>query len=281
MYKYLHDFIGQYRLLKRLKDGELVSVYLAEDRNNEMQVVIKILDQRANSLKVDTDKVFLHAGRIMSRLYHPNIVRLHSLGDQRYGNGQHNEFLYLVTSYGVNGSVKHQYPDGSRVPLETIVAYTKQCADALDYAHAQQILHGRLKPENVLLGTNNAVLLSDFGFADSPSFPPTSHTEFLSSSALYMAPEQTQGKLDRASDQYALAIMVYEWFSGKPPFTGSVRDILLQHAQTTPPSLRRMLPYLSPLLEEVIMMALAKNPGQRFMTVASFANALEQAASHN
>jgi eukaryotic-like serine/threonine-protein kinase len=124
------------------------------------------------------------------------------------------------------------------------------------------------------------VLLSDFGFADFPSFPPVSHFEFSLSSVLYMAPEQIQGKPHIASDQYALAIMVYEWISGKPPFTGSVQDILIQHAETAPPPLRSMSPHLSSLLEEVIMTALTKDPAQRFATVAGFANAFEQAASH-
>lgn len=280
MFKYPLEFIDHYRLLKVLKEGEFVGVYLAEDRNSQMQVAIKVLDKQANLIKDDADEVFLHAGRIMSRLDHPNIVHLYSLGDQGYGSGEQDGFLYLITSYSVNGSVRQRHPRGSRVPLESILAYIKQGANALDYAHAQHILHGRLKPENILLGANNTLLLSDFGFADSLSFLPISHGKFPLSSVLYLAPEQIQGKPHMASDQYALAVMVYEWLSGKPPFTGSIQDILIPHIETAPLPLRSMLPHLASLLEEVIMIALTKDPTQRFATVAGFANAFEQAASH-
>lgn len=116
--------------------------------------------------------------------------------------------------------------------------------------------------------------MSDFGFAE-PLYP---QAEVPLSSALYMAPEQILGTPQKASDQYALAVMVHEWLSGVPPFTGSVGEVLTQHVETPPPSLRDKLPHLSPLIEEVVMIALAKEPTQRFSTITSFATAFEQAS---
>lgn len=274
------QFIGTYKLLKLLQKKEFIRVYLAEDQQNQMQIAIKVLDSHAELIASEISNAFLRAGHIMSRLDHPNIVHLFNLGEQTYGNSKQDRLLYLVTSYGVNGSVRRQHPQGSQVPLEIIRSYVKQIAAALYYAHTHNILHARLKPENVLLGANNEVLLSDFGFSDYPSFPALSPFELPLSSILYMAPEQFQGVTQMASDQYALAAMIYEWLSGTPPFTGSIEEVRIQHVKALPSSLKDLVPSLPSLVEDVIMTALAKDPQQRFSTVTSFANSFEQAAGH-
>lgn len=263
--------IGSYRLLTCLKQEQFMSTYLCEDAQNQRQVVMKTLHMRVDAVAPQAKYTFLHAAHIMARLEHPNIVPLYNLGEQ---GSNKDEVLFLVTAYAARGSVRQQHPKGSHVPLETIVAYVKQSAAALHHAHNQDILHTHLKPENILLGDRNNVLVSDFGFSE-PLYP---QTEVPLSSALYMAPEQIVGKPQPASDQYALGVMVYEWLSGMPPFTGSTKEVLTQHSKTPPPSLREKLPQLSPLVEEVVMIALAKDPKLRFASVTSFATAFEQAS---
>ncbi len=275
MFDRIQQVIGNYQLLKLLKQDAFIEVYLGEDQHNQKQVVIKVLDKRmktgGNVVEHHTSDAFIHVAHIMARLDHPNIVPFYNLGEQAYGK---DALLYLVTYYAANGSVRQQYPKGSRVPLETIVAYVKQSASALHYAHDQDILHARLKPENILLGDGNKVLVSDFGFAK----PVYLQTELSLSSVLYAAPEQILGNPQKASDQYALGIMVYEWLSGVLPFTGSAEEVLTQHVETPPPPLRDKLTHRSPLVEEVVLTALEKDPNRRFTTITAFATALEQAS---
>jgi predicted ATPase/class 3 adenylate cyclase len=181
--------------------------------------------------------------------------------------------------YAPNGSLRRRHPKGEVVLLPTLVSYVKQVADALQYAHEHKIIHRDVKPENLLLGRREEVLLSDFGLAT------IAHsTGSLSTSAqgtggtiAYMAPEQIKGHPRTASDQYALGAMVYEWLCGQRPFDGSLSEVMVQHLSMPPPPLRERVPTISPTVEQVVLRALAKDPNERFASVASFAQALEQA----
>jgi serine/threonine protein kinase len=260
--------LGRYHLLKLLGKGNTTTVYLAEALDNTTPVAIKVL--RRDALKSEQD-TFVHAARVMAHLNHPHIIRLYDFGEQDHA-------LYLVVDYAPNGSVRQRYPRESRVPLETITTYVKQIAQALSYAHTQHVAHQHIKPENILLGTNEVILLSDFGFPSHQYFPFSSETGAPPSSVIYMAPEQLSGKPLEASDQYALGIIVYEWFNGSPPFMGSTKEIVVQQIDSPPLSLCKQIPDLSPRVDQVIMTALAKNPQERFPDILSFATTLEQAS---
>src|SRR5207249_6179375 len=139
----------------------------------------------------------------------------------------------------------------------------KQVAEALHYAHERRLIHRDVKPENMLLGANNDVLLSDFGIALVAHSTRYQNTQEVIGTAYYMAPEQLQGKPRRASDQYALGIVVYEWLSGDRPFKGSFMEIASQHMLVPPPSFREKQLNIVPAIEAVVMRALAKDPEQR------------------
>src|SRR5205823_13059117 len=147
----------------------------------------------------------------------------------------------------------------------------------------QKIIHRDIKPENMLLGRNNEVLLSDFGIALvtenilAQSMRQANSEVATAGSVAYMAPEQIQGKPCPASDQYALAVVVYEWLCAVRPFNGSYMEVAAQHMHAPVPSLREKLPTISPDVERVVLTALAKDPNQRFGSVQAFANAFEQA----
>ncbi len=259
---------GDYRLTQILGRGNFGDVYLGEHNKNKKQAAIKVLHARLTN-KEDL-KDYINELRSLFRLEHPNIVRLRDFGIER-------DFRYFVMDYIPNGRLRQ--PKGTRLPLNTVVSYVKQIADALQYAHDQGIIHRDVKPDNILLGPNAQVWLSDFGIAAVAHSTNSFNNQGNAGTIAYMAPEQLQGKPGKASDQYALGIMTYEWICGVRPFNGTSFEINNQHLYTSPPSMREFVPTLSPLVEEVVLKALAKDAKQRFTNLRAFANALEQAAA--
>src|SRR6266480_2519458 len=268
------DRIGQqlanYRLIRQLGQGGFADVYLGEHVYLNTPAAIKVLQMRLT----DEDKQnFLEEARTIAHLKHPSIVRIleYDVVDS---------IPFLIMEYAPNGTLRQCNPKGSRVPLDIVVSYVKQVADALQYIHTQKLIHRDVKPESMLLGRHNEVLLAEFGIAiiaQSTRSQQTQQTQEAAGSVTYMAPEQLMGKPRPASDQYALAIVTYEWLSGDPPFTGSVQQIASQHLSAHPPPLRTKMPAISPTVEHVVMKALDKDPQQRFTHIADFAMALEEA----
>jgi len=265
------DLIGQqfgnYRLVSLLGQGGFADVYLGEHVHLRTQAAIKILRTRLTS---DDREKFLTEARTIAHLEHPNIIRVWDFGVE-------NGLPYLVMARAFNGTLRQRYPKGSRLTPEEIIPYVKQVADALHYAHGQRVVHRDVKPENMLLGKNQEVLLSDFGIAFVTQSSRYQNTQDVVGTVAYMAPEQLQGKPSPASDQYALGIVVYEWLCGERPFQGSFLEIFGQHMSVPPPSLCERNPAVPPAVEQALFVALAKNPQERFVNIKAFANALENA----
>src|SRR5205807_1232699 len=158
--------------------------------------------------------------------------------------------------YALNGTLRQRHPKGGALPLPLIVAYTKQVADALQYAHDEKVIHRDIKPENMLLGRRNEILLSDFGIALVAQSSRYQSAQEMAGTMAYMAPEQIQGKPRPASDQYALGIVVYEWLSGDRPFHGSLTELVGQHLSAPPPPLCEKVPELPLTIEDVVLTAL-------------------------
>jgi WD40 repeat protein len=257
---------GNYRLIRLLGEGGFAEVYLGEHQLLETEAAIKILNAQMTG---DDIEPFRAEARTIARLEHPNIVRVLEFGVE-------GKTPYLVMSYAPYGTLRRRHQKG--VPLPTIVSYVNQVADALQYAHSQRVIHRDIKPENMLVGRRNEILLSDFGIALVAQSSRYQNTGDVVGTVAYMAPEQIQGKPRPASDQYALAVVVYEWLSGIRPFSGSFTEIAVQHAVAPPPPLHEKFPSISPDIEQVVFTALAKDPQQRFASVQAFARALEQAS---
>ncbi len=261
----LKQQFGQYRLLSLLGEGGFSEVYLGEHIYLKTHAAIKIL---TIPLEQDERSRFLSEARIIAHLDHPHIVRVLDFGLQ-------DRVPFIVLSYAPHGSIRQLYPKGAALPLPTIVDVVRQLADALQYAHSQQLIHGDVKPENILVGRGQEALLSDFGVAVVASH--SLHNSDISGTVAYMSPEQLRGEPCFASDQYALGIVVYEWLSGHRPFSGSFMEIAMQHLHAAPPSLLDKRSELSPAIEQVVLRSLAKDPLQRFSNVLDFAKAFEQA----
>ena len=261
--------LGSYRLIRKLGRGGFAEVYLGEHIRLNSYAAVKVLHTEV----ADNDaENFQREALTIARLLHPNIIRVF---DYDIVGGT----PFLIMDYAPNGTLRNAHPKGTRVLLTMIVSYVRQVAAALQYAHSERVIHRDIKPENMLLGHNNVVLLSDFGIATMTQSSRHQNTQDIFGTVAYMAPEQIQGKPQPASDQYSLAIVVYEWLSGAYPFHGSFTEIAMQHVVAPPPSLREKVPEITPEIEQVMQIALAKEPRQRFASVQAFANALEQASA--
>ena len=259
--------LGNYRLLHLIGRGSIADVYLGEHLHLGTQAAIKVLHAHLTS----EDSEHLHTeARMLARLVHPHIVRTLDFGVE-------DGIPFLIMEYAPNGTLRQRHPKGTRVPLDAIVSYVRQVAQALHYLHQQKLIHRDIKPENMVLGHNNEVLLSDFGVAIILQSTRSQPTMEAAGTVAYMAPEQLRGKPRPASDQYALAAVVYEWLSGEPPFSGSIRQITNQHLSAPPPPLHTKVPTTSLAVEQVVLKALAKDSELRFEHVPAFAMALEEA----
>jgi serine/threonine protein kinase/DNA polymerase III delta prime subunit len=259
--------LGNYRLPRVLGQGTFATVYLGEHQYLERFAAIKVLHIR---MELRTHEAFRREARTIAQLRHPHIIGVHDFGFE-------DQTPYLVMEYMPNGNLRSRYPKGTRLPIEQGVTYAKQIASALDYAHERHVIHRDVKPENLLLGSNHEIVLSDFGIAMLQHTLDTLPIEHSAGTPLYMAPEQIQHKPCPASDQYALGVMVYEWLCGEPPFNGSLYEVLGQHLHKPPPSLCARLPQLPPAAEVAIFKALAKDPEQRFARTTDFVTALSDA----
>ena len=260
--------LGNYRLIQLLGQGNWASVYLGEHIHLGIQAAMKVLHEPLANQDVQG---FLTEARIIARLRHPHIVQVLDFGVE-------GTTPFLIMDYAPGGNLRKLHPQGTQLPLATVASYVKQLAEALEYAHGEQVIHRDIKPENILLGRYHEVLLSDFGIAISASSLRSQPTQDTAGTIAYMAPEQIQGHPLPASDQYALGVVVYEWLSGERPFQGTATEVAIKHTLVPPPSLCEKVPALPPEGEDVVLRALAKDPRLRFASVKDFATALEEAS---
>lgn len=266
--------LGNYRLVRMVGHGGFADVYLAEHVYLKTAVAIKVLHARLPGKLLQN---FLVEARNHAQLHHPHIVQVLDFGIE-------DNIPFLVMSYAPHGMLRLRHPTGSVLEPATIVSYVKQVASALQYAHERKIIHRDIKPENMLLDHEDKIMLSDFGIAIAlRNFQNTQKPTILSVGTMiagtttYMAPEQFSGTPHYASDQYALAAVVYEWFCGIPPFSGSDFQVAIKHMYRQPLPMKEIMHNLAPAIDRVVLKALEKNPEQRFATIQQFANALEVA----
>ena len=268
MIEHVEQRLGNYRLIQLLGKGAFAEVYLGEHLYLNTPVAIKVLRSQVDS---PTLADFLTEARHVSQLVHPHIIRVFDFGLEAQAS-------FLVMDYAPFGNLRQLHPPGMVVPLPIIVSYIRALASALQHAHDQHLIHRDLKPENALLGHKHEVLLSDFGLALLASgIEPLQLKERFGTLA-YMAPEQILGQPCPASDQYALAVMLYEWLSGQLPFAGSVAHLSNQHLYASPASLCERHPEIPVAVEQVVFKGLSKDPTRRYVDVLSFATAFEEAS---
>jgi serine/threonine protein kinase len=262
--------LGHYRLIRLIGQGGFAEVYLGEHIYLGTQAAIKVLHTQLAS---EDSEAFRREASMVAQLVHPHIVRVFDFGIE-------GTTPFLVMDYAPNGTVRMRHPKGIPLALPTVVGYVKQIADALQYAHDQHLIHRDIKPENLLLGRSQEILLSDFGVALIAQTTRSQSTQNVAGTASYIAPEQFHGRPRAASDQYALAVLAYEWLCGDCPFHGSFIEVASQHLMVPPPPFQQKGAIISPAVEAVVMRALAKKSHERFSTIRDFATALEHASQY-
>lgn len=268
MTEYIGQHFGNYHLISLLGRGGFADTYLGVHTYLNTFAAIKILQSPLGQRELDA---FYNEACIIAKLKHHNIIRLLEFGVEK-------DIPYLVMDYAPHGTLRQFYTKEVMHAPATIIPYVTQIAAALQYAHDHKLVHRDVKPENLLLGPQNEVLLSDFGIAVIAQ-TQGQNMENIAGTVTYMAPEQIQGKPRPASDQYGLAVVIYEWLCGTVPFTGTYIEVALQHERAAPLALRKQVATIPADVEEVVLTALSKDPQQRFSNINAFAHALEQACT--
>ncbi len=277
---------GRYRILRTLGSGSMGEVYLVEDRRINRQVAIKVIRIEAapypdSDTTKDLVRLFEREAKAIARLNHPNILPLFDFGEEVVNE---TPLTYMVMPYCPEGSLATWLQQrGPSQPLSTsdVAHFLRQAAEALQHAHDNDIIHQDVKPQNFLIRSNkNArlpdLLLADFGIAKL-AVGTSGASQAIRGTPIYMAPEQWEGHPVPASDQYALAIMIYQLLAGRPPFQGGPGQMMYQHFNVSPQPPSTFNPATHPDIDAVILHALAKKPEERFPSVSAFSNAFQQA----
>jgi serine/threonine-protein kinase len=256
--KLQESFGARYLLARELGSGGMATVYLAEDSERGELVAIKVLRRELTAVLGATR--FHREIGILSRLQHPNIVRV-------LDSSEAGARLYYVMPFITGDSLRRELVTDGPLPLDRAISIVGDIAAAIDCAHAQGVLHRDIKPENILLEAHRA-LIRDFGVARAIE---AAGDESFSSSGLvvgtpaYMSPEQATGaEVDRRSDIYALGCVLYEMLAGEPPFTGVSRQaIVARHLTERPRSIGIVRGDVSDVMKRAVLAALSKQPHRR------------------
>ncbi len=265
--------LGRYRLVRLLGRGGMGEVWQAEDTEVHRQVAAKLLPSVVAN-ETDYLRAFAAEARTAASLEHPHILPVHDFGEEPSGD---NIITYLIMPLIAGGSLRDRIHNAqSLLPPKESLYYLHQAAEAIDYAHSQHVLHRDIKPANMLM-QQQWLFLADFGLAKLLS-ADIHHSQTLAGSGTpdYMAPEQAQGKAEAASDRYSLAVIAYQLFSGRKPFTGNDPfEVLVKQIQEAPPAPRQFNPQLPQSIEDILLKGLAKQPAERPASCIAFVNELE------
>lgn len=259
---------GRYRIIRSLGEGGMANVYLAHDLILDRDVAVKLLrlDLRDDP---KTIKRFQREALATTELVHPHIVSLYDVGEE-------NGMQYLVMEYVKGMDLKNYIKEHFPLPLQQVIDIMEQILSAVATAHAHNIIHRDLKPQNILIDEHGNAKITDFGIAVALSEHTMTQTNTILGSVHYLSPEQARGSMaTKQSDIYSLGIILYEMLTGSVPFKGETAvSIALKHFQNEIPSVRDFDAEIPQALENVVLRATAKDPRDRYATVADMASDL-------
>ena len=257
--------LGEYIIETLIGEGAMGCVYRAVDTRTQTPVAIKIPHFDSDE---DRENV-LNEVQLCTQLEHPAIVRVYEV---REFDGD----LAIVMELVEGRSLGQMLQEQGRLDTEQTLDIATQVASALGVAHAQNILHRDIKPDNVMVSPDDSVRVMDFGIAERVDPDRLSVSQRIAGTAMYMSPEQAMGApLDARSDLYSLGAMMYEMVTGHPPFEGgNLISLLYRHINEAPLPPRRENPELTPDLNRIILRLLRKEPSERYASARELANQL-------
>jgi len=257
-----------YRLTRKIGSGGMTEVYLAEREEDALPVVLKVLDASGRGAGEHLSR-FIQEYALLSRIQHPNVVRI-------YDQGFTDDHAYIAMEYFPLGDLRSEVSAG--MDEARVLHVLQQVARALAAIHAAGVIHRDLKPENVMRRPDGTVALADFGIAksmlaaDNLGLTQTRHGDVVGT-PYYLSPEQASGhEITPASDLYSLGVMFHEMLTGERPFRAESLDKLLALHLTAPtPTLPVQFEDLQPILHRLM----AKSPGGRYASGQALVDELE------
>jgi eukaryotic-like serine/threonine-protein kinase len=269
--------IADYQLLELLGEGAIGSVYHGYNPHRNQHAAVKILTNPTSTPHPNDVERFILEARTVASLQHPHIVPLYDYGTDK---GFYFIAMRLFTGGSLHDWLEASLHQGVLPSLGEVRQLIRQLASALDYAHRKNVIHRDVKPTNVMFDEHGTAYLVDFGIVKLTDVATwlTQHDMMVGTPA-YMAPEQWRGEaVTPATDQYALGVMAYQLISGQIPFDAPSHHVLMyKHINEHPIPISELRPDIPPAIQQVLQTALAKNPGERYPSITTFAEALSHA----
>lgn len=253
-----HILDHRYELLEHVGGGGMADVYRAHDQLLDRYVAVKILHAQFANDEEFIEK-FRREAQGAAKLSHPNIVNIYDVGKEGTNH-------YIVMEYVAGETLKDRIQREGNLSVAESLRMTREIAEALEHAHANNLVHCDIKPHNILVTESNHIKVADFGIARAVTASTMTYSGTVVGSVHYFSPEQAKGSaISPKSDIYSLGVVLYEMLSGKLPFTGETPvSIALKHLQDVPVSIRKVNPQIPAIVEAIILRAMEKDPTNRF-----------------
>ncbi|MDQ2905009.1 MAG: protein kinase [Ktedonobacteraceae bacterium] len=270
------DMIGRvikdrYKLIDERGRGNFAIVYIARDMENNHIYAVKAMHVELSN---DSELLarFEREAHILSNLNDPHIVQIADYGED--------DIVHFIVMDYIDGQ-NLKYHTITHGPLEPARAleYARQIAEGLDAAYKHGVVHRDIKPQNILINSNDIVKITDFGLARSRETVTLTQSNVFMGTPYYIAPEQAESgrSADTRSDLYSVAIVLFEMLTGHPPFEGETAvDIVIKHMNEKVPAISRLRHGLPAEMDAFFQKAMAKTPADRYQTPLEFMAALEQ-----
>jgi serine/threonine protein kinase len=264
--------LGNCRILKKLGEGGMGSVYLARDLSLEREVALKIIAPEL-ARRPGLMARFRVEAIAQARLNHSHIVTIHTFDQEK-------DIYYIVMEYVDGKTLKAVIKDKGKMQAAQALPIFLQILDGIAYAHSKGVVHRDIKPSNIFLDKHQTVKIGDFGIAKVEGIDGLTRVGTTLGSPVYSSPEQLLGKeIDERTDIYSLGISLYEILTGAPPFKapeGSDYELMKQTMEATPQKPSTVDTAIPASVDAVVMKSIAKDPGQRFQHVKEFKIVIDQ-----